>query len=102
MIAQLQKRKLFDGNTADFNDYYRGFVGELGAFTARAKETQNLQGHLVTQITSRRTSVMGVNTNEELLNLTRWNQEFNASSQYISKLFDVIDQIISGVGRVGQ
>ena len=61
-----------------------------------------MQGHLVEQITSRRTSVMGVNTNEELLNLTRWNQEFNASSQYISKLFDVIDQIISGVGRVGQ
>ena len=102
MIAQLQKRKLFDGNTADFNDYYRGFVGELGAFTARASDMGKMQGHLVEQITSRRTSVMGVNTNEELLNLTRWNQEFNASSQYISKLFDVIDQIISGVGRVGQ
>ena len=102
MIAQLQKRKLFMGNTADFGTYYQSFVAELGAFKARASETEELQGHLLEQITFQRTSVMGVDFNEELMNMVRWNQEFNASSQYISKLFDVIDQIISGVGRVGQ
>lgn len=102
MLAQLQKRKLFTGSTADFNTYYQSFVAELGAFKNRASEMQTLDGHLLKQITFQRTSVMGVNTEEEILNIVRMNQEFNAASQYISKLFGVIDQIISGVGRVGK
>ena len=102
MIAQLQKRKLFMGNTADFSTYYQSFVAELGAFKARASETEELQGYLLEQITFQRTSVMGVDPNEELMNIVRWNQEFNMAGQYLSKLFAVIDQIISGVGRVGQ
>ena len=44
---------------------------------------------------------MGVNSNEEMLNIVEMTQNFNKASQYIATLMQVIDKIITGVGRVG-
>ena len=101
LTAQLQKRKLFSGGMADFNTFYESYVADLGAFADRAYQMEKTQNHVVEQIDLDRKSVMDVDPDEEMLSAVAWNQQFNAASQYISKLFAVIDQIISGVGRVG-
>jgi flagellar hook-associated protein FlgK len=55
----------------------------------------------VEQIGISRESVMGVNTDEEMLSLVEMNQLYNYTSQYLSTILGVIDKIINGVGLVG-
>lgn len=100
-MAQLKQAKLFMSGIADFGDLYKHFVAEMGSFGARAQTMLKDTNHIVEQIGVERSKIMGVNSDEEMLNLVELNQQFNSSSQYISTLFQVIDQIISGVGRVG-
>jgi flagellar hook-associated protein 1 FlgK len=100
-LAKLKQASLFLGGMADFNALYSNFVAELGAFGASAASALETQDYVVEQINAERASVMGVNTDEEMLSLVEMNQNFNYASQYISTLFQVIDQIISGLGRVG-
>jgi flagellar hook-associated protein 1 FlgK len=101
-VARLKQAKIFMNGIADFNDLYRGFVAELGAFGQRSMNSLSTQDYVVEQVDIQRKSIMGVNSSEEMLSLVELNNNFNKSSQYISTLFQVIDKIISGVGRVGQ
>ena len=100
-MAQLKQAKLFMSGIADFNDLYKHFVAEMGSFGAHSSTMLKNTNYVVEQIGIERSKIMGVNSNEEMLSLVELNQQFNTSSQYISTLFQVIDQIISGVGRVG-
>ena len=100
-MAQLKQAKLFMSGIADFGDLYKHFVAEMGSFGARAQTMLKETSYIAEQIDVERSKIMGVNSDEEMLNLVELNQQFNSSSQYISTLFQVIDQIISGVGRVG-
>ncbi|MDR1021560.1 MAG: hypothetical protein LBL73_12430, partial [Synergistaceae bacterium] len=100
-LAQLKQAKLFMGGTADFNNLYKDFEASLGALGARSMSSLETQDYIIEQVNTRRESVMGVNSSEEMLSLVEYNNQFNKSSQYISTLFQVIDKIINGVGRVG-
>jgi flagellar hook-associated protein 1 FlgK len=100
-LAQLKQAKLFMGGTADFKNLYRDFAANLGALGERSMASLSAQDYIIEQVNVRRESVMGVNSSEEMLDLVGLNSQFNKSSQYISTLFQVIDKIISGVGRVG-
>ncbi|MDR3254728.1 MAG: flagellar hook-associated protein FlgK [Synergistaceae bacterium] len=100
-LARLKQAKLFKGGVSNFNDLYLDFTANLGAFGERAMSSLTTQDYIVEQVNIQRQSIMGVNTNEEMLNLVDMNNSFNKSAQFISTLFAVIDQIITGVGRVG-
>lgn len=100
-MARLKQAKLFMKGTADFNDLYKDFIADLGAFGERAKETLKTQNYIAEQVEVQRKSIMGVNSNEEMLNIVEMTQNFNKASQYIATLMQVIDKIITGVGRVG-
>ncbi len=100
-LAQLKQAKLFLSGTADFNGLYTNFVADLGASGAHAGTMLDNENYIVEQIEKQRKSVMGVNADEEMLNLVEMNKSFTAASQYLSTLMQVLDQIISGVGRVG-
>lgn len=100
-MARLKQAKLFMKGTADFNDLYKDFIADLGAFGERAKETLKTQNYIAEQVEVQRKSIMGVNSNKEMLNIVEMTQNFNKASQYIATLMQVIDKIITGVGRVG-
>lgn len=100
-MAQLKQTKLFMSGTSNFDDLYKHFVAEMGSLGERSSIMVKNHDYVIEQIGVERSKVMGVNSNEEMLSLVDLNQRFNNTSQYISTLFQVIDQIISGVGRVG-
>ena len=100
-LAKLKQATLFLGGMGDFNALYSDFVAEIGAFGKSAASALKTQDYVAEQINAERISVMGVNTDEEMLSIVEMNQNFNYASQYISTMFQIIDQIISGLGRVG-
>jgi flagellar hook-associated protein 1 FlgK len=100
-IARLKQMKLFHNGIASFDDLYAGFDAELGAFGQLAKTSMKTEDYVVEQLGLQRESGMGVNADEEMLRLVEMNQGYNYASQYVSTLIGVLNQIITGVGRVG-
>jgi flagellar hook-associated protein 1 FlgK len=100
-IARLKQAKLFHNGIANFDDLYAGFVADLGSFGAMTETAMEASDYTVKQIGAQRESVMGVNADEEMLQLVEMNQGFNNASQYISTLISMMNQIINGLGRVG-
>jgi flagellar hook-associated protein 1 FlgK len=44
---------------------------------------------------------MGVNTDEELMDIIRYQQGVGAVSRYMTAIDEMLDQIINGMGRAG-
>ncbi len=100
-MAQLKQAKVMDGDSATFNEFYENFIARLGVQGERAIAMQSNQQDLVNQIQQQRQSVMGVNIDEEMMDIMKFQQSFNAISRYVTTLDEMLDKIINGMGRVG-
>ncbi|EHM10256.1 flagellar hook-associated protein FlgK [Thermanaerovibrio velox DSM 12556] len=100
-LAQLKQSKVLNGRSSDFNSYYESFIAELGAAGQRATTMAKNQKALVDQIETQRQSVMGVNLDEEMMDIIKFQQAFNGMARYITTIDEMLDKIINGMGRVG-
>jgi flagellar hook-associated protein 1 FlgK len=100
-MAQLKQAKVLADGTANFDSFYEAFIAELGATGDRANTMTTNQVALVGQIATQRQAVMGVNTDEEMLDIIQFQQAFNAMSRYITTVDEMLERIINGMGRVG-
>jgi len=85
-----------------FDDYFRSVVGRLGVKSQEAVRQSDNQRILVEQIESRRQSVSGVSLDEEMSNLIKFQQAYNASARMMTAIDEVLDKIINGMGVVGR
>ncbi|MCL2684711.1 MAG: hypothetical protein FWE55_05655, partial [Synergistaceae bacterium] len=97
-MAQLKQEKLFGGKTADFGDYFILFVGDLGIQGYEANYMYETQKGVCDQINSQKDSVMGVSTDEEMLDIIRFQQGVGAISRYMTALDEMLDRVINGMG----
>jgi flagellar hook-associated protein 1 FlgK len=100
-FAQLKSTKVFESGTADFNEYFKLMVGDLGAQGYTANYTLLTVSNVAGQIQSLRDSVMGVNTDEELMDIIRFQQGVGAISRYMTAIDEMLDRIINGMGSAG-
>jgi flagellar hook-associated protein 1 FlgK len=83
--------------TMSLSRYASEFGGSIGRNAASAETRKTSAEAVLTEATSRRQSVEGVNLDEELVRLTTYQQAFAASARMIqaaSDLFDVLSSII--------
>ncbi|EKN64726.1 flagellar hook-associated protein 1 [Neobacillus bataviensis LMG 21833] len=95
------KNVSFSNQSTTMNNFYRTIVGDVGIKTKEAMQMGNNSDILVQQAESRRQSVSGVSIDEEMTNMVRFQQSYNAASRYISVMDEVLDKLINGTGRVG-
>ena len=101
-LAQLKHAKMLNNNSADFNAFYEAFIAKLGSQSAEAIMMDRNQNYLVTSIETNRQSVMGVNVDEEMLDIIKFSQAFNAMARYINTIDEMLDRLINGFGIVGR
>ena len=75
-------------------DRHGGLLG-AGARAARADSAETNAKDLATEVAQRRGSVEGVNLDEELANLTLYQQAYNASARLISAAQDMMDALMA-------
>lgn len=82
----------------DFMDYYAGMMDDLAdrGFTYNAMTETQQQS--VTDLDNLRQEVVGVSSDEELSNLIKFQQAYNASSRYINVVSEMIQHIIEKLG----
>ena len=91
----------FSNQSTTLNSFYRTIVGDVGIKTQEAEQMENNAEVLVQQAENQRQSVSGVSIDEEMTNMVKFQQSYNAASRYISVMDEVLDKLINGTGRVG-
>ena len=89
------------GNSS-LDEYYAGFIGEIGVQSQNATRLTENQQTLVDQITVWRESVSGVNMDEEMTNMIRYQKGYNAAARVLTTLDEMLDKLINGTGVVGR
>lgn len=92
---------LLDPNTlttTNFADYYTDFIGALALDGEQIENTRDNQKTMVDQIDNSRQDVIGVSSDEELGNLIKYQQAYNANSRYVTTISDMLEYIIERLG----
>ena len=78
--------------------FLQTLVAEVGIDTKAALNFAESQNNLVSSINNQRLSVGGVDTEEEAMNLMRFQQAYNLSAQVISIMNQIYDKLINFMG----
>jgi len=79
-------------------DFVKSIVSSLGVDAQQAKRLTNTQEAVISQIDNRRISVSGVSIDEEMINLVKHQQAYNASARMITTITEMYDKLINEVG----
>lgn len=82
-----------------FLDYYTDLVAQVAGTGYVYKDIYQNQASTVESADSAREQVMGVASDEELSNMIRFQNAYNASSRYINVVSELLEHIISTLGR---
>jgi flagellar hook-associated protein 1 FlgK len=86
---------------ATISGSYSQLVTTIGSDSQSAQRATTNAGVLVDSLTSRRDSVSGVSLDEEMTNLVKFQQGYQAASRALNAIDDMLNKLISGTGRVG-
>lgn len=83
----------------NFNAYYTAFIAETANRGEQLNTISTNQASMVNSIDSQRQQTIGVSSDEELTNLVKFQHAYNASARYISVISDMLEQVITSLGR---
>lgn len=81
----------------NFSDYYTALIGENATNGSTYKTIADNESATVTSIDSQRQQVAGVSDNEELTNMVRFQNAYNASSRYINTVNSMLDTLLNSL-----
>lgn len=84
------------------DSFYNSIIGALGVQTQSAASLTANQKTLVTQITNWRESVSGVNMDEEMANMIRFQKGYAAAARVLTSMDEILDKLINSTGVVGR
>ncbi len=93
-LADLQNALIVEGR-ATFSADYGSLISRVGNLTRQTDISFTAQEAVLRQTQDRRDSVSGVNLDEEAINLTRYQQTYNAAAQVIATSNSLFDSILS-------
>jgi len=93
----LRDKAMFDG--AAMTDGYAGAISQIGIRTQSANYTATVSTSIATNLEKDRTSVAGVNLDEEASKLIQYQQAYQASSKMIQIAQTIFDSLIQGLAR---
>ncbi len=83
------------GGTSTLERYASDLAGQVGNLASNAKTNQDSTAALLTEATARRTSYEGVNLDEELVNLTTYQQGYSAAGRLVQAAKDMYDTLLN-------
>lgn len=84
------------------NAYYNAVMSKLGSDSQSVDNKADAQDDLITQITNWRSSTSGVDWNEELTNMIKFQQGYSACSRCLTTMDEMLDKLVNSTGMVGR
>jgi len=94
-IANLQHAVTMGGTT--FDDYYNSLVSDVGGAVQASTVRRNHQTELMALLESYREEVSGVNLDEEMINLVKFQHAYDAAANLISTVDEMMSTVINMV-----
>lgn len=89
-------------NGSSFDTYYNSLIGTLGVQSDSAQRLQDNQTTLVNQILNWREGISGVNMDEEMSDMIRFQKGYNAAARVLTTMDEMLDTLINNTGKVGR
>ncbi len=87
---------------ASLQEYYNKAMTDLGVNSSQTNNKVISQEDIVEQVRQWRTSVSGVNWDEELTNMIMFQQGYSACSRCLTTMDEMLDRLINSTGVVGR
>jgi flagellar hook-associated protein 1 FlgK len=102
-LAQLQFQvQTIGATTTTIDGFYQQVVARIGVDTDAATRLAQVQRGVLEAAQSRRDSVSGVNLDEEMADMVRFQKSYNAAARMITTLDDMLETIVNRMGVVGR
>jgi len=96
-IADLKNALTMNGGAETFDDYYSRLVGNVGSEINKVAGYYQHQADMVMQLENYRESVSGVNLDEEMINLVKFQSAYDASAKMISATDELLQTVLNMV-----
>ncbi|MFT4512076.1 MAG: flagellar hook-associated protein FlgK [Planctomycetota bacterium] len=97
-LVGLRDRNLGDLSSNTIEDFYADLVGDIGFETAAARSTLQAQDQLLAQLQNDRESISGVNIDEEMVDMLKYQQSYEAAARFI-KVAQEMTSVLINLGR---
>ena len=91
------RSNLPNGLTGSFDDYYAGMIGKLGVDSASAQKNEGNAQTLANSVDQNRQSVSAVSLDEEMTDMIKYQQAYNASARMITVINELLDKLINNM-----
>jgi flagellar hook-associated protein 1 len=94
-IAGLQQDLTMNGGAATFADDYNSLVSDVGIAVRSASQTAAFEENLVAQLENYRESVAGVSLDEEMINLVKFQNAYDAAAKLIAATDEMMGTVLN-------
>jgi len=93
LIAQLKDAPTTTGYT--INEMYRNLVGDIGGTSATATTQAKANQLSLDQFTTQQQSISGVSLDEEMTNMIKFQQAYNAAAKVLGVMNDMLNTLVN-------
>lgn len=102
LMAQLKQAKTMDGGNSTWDENLQGIIVSLAIQADESNRVMDNQRLLLKELENRRLSISGVSLDEEMTNLVKYQQSYNAAARTITVIDDMLTTLIKETGVAGR
>ncbi|HPA11211.1 MAG TPA: flagellar basal body rod C-terminal domain-containing protein, partial [Treponemataceae bacterium] len=97
-IAAIRNTPVMVGNTRTFDDYFADAVTNIGLKGEQAERSLETQVTIMTELRGMWDAISGVNVDEELADIIKFQHGYNAAARFIATFNEMLDTVINRMG----
>lgn len=97
-IAALRNTNVMIGKSRTFDDYFADAVTNVGLKGEQAENMMISQNAIMADLTGLRDSISGVNIDEELADIMKFQHGYNAAARFVTVQDELLDTLINRLG----
>ncbi len=97
-IAALRNSPVMIGRARTFDDYFAESVTNVGLKGEQAEINMMSQASIMADLTALRDSISGVNVDEELADIIKFQHGYNAAARFVNVIDEMLDTVINKLG----
>jgi len=94
-IASLRNQQLMVGKFTSFDQYFSSVVADIGLKGERAEITFETQSLIMKDLEDLKKAISGVNIDEELSNMIKFQHGYAAAARFISQVNEMLDIVVN-------
>lgn len=96
-MFNLKDKKVLASGTSDFQEYFTSINARVGILAQNAEKTVEQKDFVIKNLDAKRLETMGVNLDEEMVDLVKFQQSYAAASRFIASFDKMLESLINMV-----